>query len=279
MRRSTNGGMRLASMEKILAVTSQADAAAHRDSVRRAAVKRSPEDRADRERAWPIAAARSGSRRSGRTGSATSSSAAAETRGLPARSRPRWTARASASAEDARATCAARPAPRANAPKWRKSTRSMDRLKLYLMIGLPSETDEDIIDECVRFTTEIVPRDSGVARHRALRSCAESGTRRSTARRSRAYDLVHGPARTAYRRARLQNLAALRRALDERQVGVGRVHAGPGGGGGGGAAEGRAVVEAARDGAGFAAYKRAFARLAQAAPATRPRRTLAIAPV
>ena len=41
----------------------------------------------------------------------------------------------------------------------------MDRLKLYLMIGLPGESDEDI-DECARFTTElskIVPVALGIA--------------------------------------------------------------------------------------------------------------------
>lgn len=41
----------------------------------------------------------------------------------------------------------------------------MDRLKLYLMIGLPGETDDDI-DECVRFTSElskIVPVALGIA--------------------------------------------------------------------------------------------------------------------
>lgn len=41
----------------------------------------------------------------------------------------------------------------------------MDRLKLYLMLGLPGETDEDI-DECVKFTSElsrIVPVALGIA--------------------------------------------------------------------------------------------------------------------
>jgi tRNA A37 methylthiotransferase MiaB len=41
----------------------------------------------------------------------------------------------------------------------------MDRLKLYLMVGLPSETDEDI-DECVEFVTglsRIIPVALGVA--------------------------------------------------------------------------------------------------------------------
>jgi radical SAM superfamily enzyme YgiQ (UPF0313 family) len=41
----------------------------------------------------------------------------------------------------------------------------MDCLKLYLMVGLPGETDEDI-DECVRFVAElsrIVPIALGVA--------------------------------------------------------------------------------------------------------------------
>ena len=43
----------------------------------------------------------------------------------------------------------------------------MDRLKLYLMIGLPSETDADI-DECVAFTDRAVEDRPGLARHRAV---------------------------------------------------------------------------------------------------------------
>jgi hypothetical protein len=57
----------------------------------------------------------------------------------------------------------------------------MDRLKLYLMFGLPGETDDDI-DECVRFTTELsksVPIALGTG------PSARSGTRRWTARASR----------------------------------------------------------------------------------------------
>src|SRR5204863_9773830 len=47
----------------------------------------------------------------------------------------------------------------------------------------------------------------------------------------------------------------------------------------GGAAEGLAVIDAVKDGGGFAAYKRAFETLAAREPAARPKRSLAIAAV
>ena len=53
----------------------------------------------------------------------------------------------------------------------------MDRLKLYLMIGLPSETDADI-DECVAFTTElsqIIPVSLGIAPFCAKRNTPLDG--------------------------------------------------------------------------------------------------------
>src|SRR6185295_19661832 len=53
----------------------------------------------------------------------------------------------------------------------------MDRLKLYLMLGLPGETDEDI-DECVKFTTElskIVPVALGIAPFCAKRNTPLAG--------------------------------------------------------------------------------------------------------
>ena len=43
----------------------------------------------------------------------------------------------------------------------------MKRLKLYLMIGLPGETDEDI-DECVVLTSELSRAHPGRPRHRSV---------------------------------------------------------------------------------------------------------------
>ena len=43
----------------------------------------------------------------------------------------------------------------------------MDRLKLYLMIGTPGETDADV-DECVAFATELSTHRAAGARHRAV---------------------------------------------------------------------------------------------------------------
>src|SRR5262249_57786207 len=53
----------------------------------------------------------------------------------------------------------------------------MDRLKLYLMLGLPGETDADI-DECAAFTTElskIVPVSLGIAPFCAKRNTPLDG--------------------------------------------------------------------------------------------------------
>jgi radical SAM superfamily enzyme YgiQ (UPF0313 family) len=59
----------------------------------------------------------------------------------------------------------------------------MDRLKLYLMIGLPGETDADI-DECVAFTTElskIVPVSLGIAPFCATKAREPGKPRRALA--------------------------------------------------------------------------------------------------
>lgn len=59
----------------------------------------------------------------------------------------------------------------------RAKKHGMDRLKLYLMIGLPSETDADF-DECVAFTTElskIVPVSLGIAPFCAKRNTPLDG--------------------------------------------------------------------------------------------------------
>ena len=147
----------------------------------------------------------------------------------------------------------------------------MDRLKLYLMIGLPGETDDDI-DECVRFTTEltkIAPVALGIAPFCAKRNTPLDGQPFA------GIDVVE------HRLDRLRR--GLRGRADVRSTSakwawVEYVLAQ------GGAAEGRATLEAARNGGNFAAYRRAFAKLgagngkAPTAPA-RARRSLAIAPV
>ena len=59
----------------------------------------------------------------------------------------------------------------------RARAHGMDRLKLYLMIGLPTETNEDI-DECVKFTREIskiVPLSLGIAPFCAKRNTPMDG--------------------------------------------------------------------------------------------------------
>jgi len=124
----------------------------------------------------------------------------------------------------------------------------LHRLKLYLMIGLPSETDEDI-DECVGFLRELsrrAPVSLGIAPF-----CAKKNT-----------PLDGEPfAGINVVRARLARLTrGLRgkvdvRATSARWAWVEYVLAQ------GGAAEGRAVLDAVRAGGSFDAYRKAFAAL------------------
>ncbi|HEX3777796.1 MAG TPA: radical SAM protein [Polyangiaceae bacterium] len=124
----------------------------------------------------------------------------------------------------------------------------MDRLKLYLMIGLPGETNEDI-DECVRFVGElskICPIALGVAPF-----CAK----RNTPLDRMPYA---GVARVDEKLDRLRK--GLRGRADVRSVSakwawVEYVLAQ------GGEAEGIALVSAVRAGGRFSDYKRAFATL------------------
>jgi radical SAM superfamily enzyme YgiQ (UPF0313 family) len=142
----------------------------------------------------------------------------------------------------------------------------MDRLKLYLMIGLPGETDEDI-DECIRFTTEltkIAPVALGIAPFCAKRNTPLDG------KPFAGIDVVE------HRLDRLRR--GLRGRADVRSTSakwawVEYVLAQ------GGAAEGLATLEAARAGGNFAAYRRAFAKLEARTDQTKPRRSLAIAAV
>jgi radical SAM superfamily enzyme YgiQ (UPF0313 family) len=136
----------------------------------------------------------------------------------------------------------------------------MDRLKLYLMVGVPGETDADV-DECVAFTTElskIVPVALGIAPFCAKRNTPLDGEPYA------GIDVVD---------ARLNRLRrGLKGRVDVRSTSakwawVEYVLAQ------GGEAEGLAVIDAVHDGGGFAAYKRAFAKIQKARPEA-PRRSL-----
>jgi radical SAM superfamily enzyme YgiQ (UPF0313 family) len=132
----------------------------------------------------------------------------------------------------------------------------MKRLKLYLMVGLPGETDDDI-DECAAFVSTLstrIPVSLGIAPF-----CAKRNT-----------PLDRAPfAGIATVRGRLDRLRrGLRgkaevRSTSARWSWVEYVLAQ------GGVAEGRAVLAAVRGGATFAAYQRAFAALAPPAPPKR----------
>jgi radical SAM superfamily enzyme YgiQ (UPF0313 family) len=137
----------------------------------------------------------------------------------------------------------------------------MDRLKLYLMIGVPGETDADV-DECVAFTTElskIVPVALGIAPF-----CSK----RNTPLDRQPYagiDVVD--ARLDRLRRGLRGRADVR-STSAKWAWVEYVLAQ------GGEAEGLAVIDAVHDGGGFAAYKRAFGKLSGDGKGTKKRRGL-----
>lgn len=139
------------------------------------------------------------------------------------------------------------------------------QLKLYLMIGLPGETDEDI-DECARFTTElskIAPVALGIAPFCAKRNTPLDGQPFA------GIDVVED--RLDRLRRGLRGRADVR-STSAKWAWVEYVLAQ------GGPEEGLAVLEAMRDGGNFASYKRAFGRLKErVGPA--PRRHLAIAQI
>lgn len=139
----------------------------------------------------------------------------------------------------------------------------MDRLKLYLMIGLPGESDADI-DECAKFTTElskIVPVALGIAPFCAKRNTPLDGQPFA------GIDVVDH--RLDRLRRGLKGRADVR-STSAKWAWVEYVLAQ------GGPAEGLAVLEAMRAGGNFAAYRRAFAEIE---PSARPRRSLAIAQI
>ncbi|HVJ15561.1 MAG TPA: radical SAM protein [Polyangiaceae bacterium] len=124
----------------------------------------------------------------------------------------------------------------------------MDRLKLYLMIGLPGETDADI-DECVTFVSElsrIIPIALGVApfcskRNTPLDKMPYAGIRTVEQRLERLRRGLRG-------RADVRSVSA-RWAWVEYVLAQG------------GGAEGLALARAVANGGRFADYKRAFAEL------------------
>lgn len=141
----------------------------------------------------------------------------------------------------------------------RAKKHGMDRLKLYLMIGLPTETDADI-DECIRFTTElskIAPVALGIAPFCAKRNTPLDGA---------AFAGIHVVEGRLDRLRRGLRGRADVRSISAKWAWVEYVLAQ------GGEAEGRAVADAVHAGGSFGAYKKAFAAL----PEARPRRKLAI---
>jgi radical SAM superfamily enzyme YgiQ (UPF0313 family) len=146
----------------------------------------------------------------------------------------------------------------------------MDRLKLYLMIGLPGETDADI-DECVAFTTElskVIPISLGIAPFCAKRNTPLDG--QPFAGIDVVQDRLDRLKRGLKGRADVRSTSA-KWAWVEYVLAQG------------GEAEGLAMADVVRAGGGFAGYKRAFKELGELAKgrdgSSRPRRALAIAPV
>jgi radical SAM superfamily enzyme YgiQ (UPF0313 family) len=123
-----------------------------------------------------------------------------------------------------------------------------ERVKIYMMVGLPGETDQDI-DELVRFAVELSrvhPLALGIAPFVSKRNTPLDGLP------------FAGVKVVEQRLARLRRGLRGRvdvRATSARWAFVEHVLAQ------GGQAEGRAVVDAVRAGGGFAEYARAFAEL------------------
>ncbi|WP_437675201.1 B12-binding domain-containing radical SAM protein [Sorangium sp. So ce131] len=132
----------------------------------------------------------------------------------------------------------------------------MNRLKLYLMVGVPGETDADV-DECVAFVTElsrIVPVALGIAPFCPKRNTPLHGARFA------GIDVVNK--RLDRLRRGLRGRADVR-ATSARWAWVEAVLAA------GGEAEGRAVLQAVHAGGSFRDYERAFEKVQRPEP---PRR-------
>jgi radical SAM superfamily enzyme YgiQ (UPF0313 family) len=140
------------------------------------------------------------------------------------------------------------------------AAHGMRRMKLYMIVGLPEETEEDI-DELVELSAElsaIVPLSLGIApfvskRNTPLDGRPFAGIKEVQRRLKRL--------RRGVRKSRVEL-----RATSARWGWVEWMLAQ------GGRAEGRAVLEAVRAGGSFRDYERAFAAL----PDERPRRRLAV---
>jgi radical SAM superfamily enzyme YgiQ (UPF0313 family) len=135
----------------------------------------------------------------------------------------------------------------------------LTRMKLYMMVGVPDETDADI-DELVLFATElskIAPLALGIAPFVSKRNTPLDGMPFA------GIDVVDH--RLDRLRRGLKGKVDLR-ATSARWAWIEWVLAQ------GGRAEGRAVMDAVKNGGSFGAWKKAFAAL----PATRERRTLAV---
>lgn len=124
----------------------------------------------------------------------------------------------------------------------------MDRLKLYLMVGVPGETEADI-DECVAFVgalSKVIPIALGVApfcpkRNTPLAQASFAGIEVVNARLSRLRKGLRGRADV---RATSARFAWIEAVLAK-----------------GGEAEGRALLEAVHAGGSFSDYQRAFERI------------------
>ena len=141
----------------------------------------------------------------------------------------------------------------------------MDRLKLYLMVGLPTETSADI-DECVAFMTElskIIPVSLGIAPFCAKRNTPLDGE--PFAGIDVVNDRLDRLKRGLKGRADVRSTSS-KWAWVEYQLAQG------------GEAEGLAVIDVVKDGGGFASWKRALAQVTKA-NGGKMRRSLAIAPV
>jgi radical SAM superfamily enzyme YgiQ (UPF0313 family) len=148
----------------------------------------------------------------------------------------------------------------------RAKKHGMDRLKLYLMIGLPSETEADI-DECVAFTTElskIVPVSLGIAPFCAKRNTPLDGEPFAgiDVVKKRLDRLTRGLRGRADVRSTSAKWAWVEYVLAQ-----------------GGEAEGLAAMEAARAGGAFHDYKKAFSALEERVGKGKRRRSLAVAAV
>jgi radical SAM superfamily enzyme YgiQ (UPF0313 family) len=140
------------------------------------------------------------------------------------------------------------------------AAHGMQRMKLYMIVGLPEETEADI-DELVEMAAELsshVPLSLGIAPFVSKRNTPLDGQPfagiKTVQRRLKRL-------RRGVRRSRVEL-----RATSARWAWVEWMLAQ------GGRAEGRAVLEAVRAGGSFRDYERAFAAL----PAERPRRRLAV---